>query len=145
MYFIYNEVSFLKTLFFKAINATYMEVSWEGRYMKRTRNLYNHQIRKQRRIADILKENTLLNACIDNHGDNFAEIKKIRKTLTTCSMTIVGVESEVEGHFADIYAAELYNYVDDQQELKEIEKPRYTHPVSMMRSTGLPRLWWLTP
>ena len=89
--------------------------------MKKTRNLYHLQIRKQRRIADILKKNTLLNACIDNHGDIFTEIKKIRKTSTSCSMTINGVESDVEGHFADIYA-ELYNSVDDQQELKEIEE-----------------------
>ena len=72
--------------------------------MKRTRNVYHLQIRKQRRMADILKKNALLNACINDKGDIFSEIKKLRKTSQSCSATIDGVDNRIEDEFANIYS-----------------------------------------
>ena len=45
------------------------------RIMKRTRNIYHFQIRKNKKMADTLKKNALLDACINNNGDIFQEIK----------------------------------------------------------------------
>ena len=45
------------------------------RIMKRTRNIYHFQIRKNKKMADTLKTNALLDACINNNGDIFQEIK----------------------------------------------------------------------
>ena len=47
--------------------------------MKKTRNQYHYQIRKNRKMNDIIKKNRLLNACINNNVDIFDEIKKFRK------------------------------------------------------------------
>ena len=89
--------------------------------MKKTRNTYHLQIRKQRRIADMMKKNTLLTACIDEGQDIFAEIRKIRRTEQTSSTTIDGKDSEIENHFGKMYE-ELYNSIDDRAELEEINE-----------------------
>ena len=91
------------------------------RIMKRSRNIYHFQIRKQKKAANILKRNTLLAACIEDKGDLFEEIKKMRRSPPTISSTIDGVSNGIEEHFAHIYS-DLYNSVEDQGELMEINK-----------------------
>ena len=48
------------------------------RIMQRTRNVYHLQIRKCKNMTNILKKNTLLNACVNGKGDIFTEIRKLR-------------------------------------------------------------------
>ena len=59
--------------------------------MKKTRNQYHYQIRKNRKMNDIIKKNRLLNARINNNGDIFDEIKKLRKAPPTVPTMIDGV------------------------------------------------------
>ena len=89
--------------------------------MKRTRNVYHYQIRKSRKMADILKKNTLLNACITDRGDIFQEIRKIRRCPPTTSGNIDGESSNIESYFATVYE-KLYNSVDDVDHLVEVKR-----------------------
>ena len=89
--------------------------------MERTRNIYHFQIRKNKKMADTLKKNALLDACINNNGDIFQEIKKQRRVAPTVSNIIDGVTGNVESHFASIFK-QLYNSVDDQSELFDVTK-----------------------
>ena len=89
------------------------------RIMKRTRNVYHYQIRKNRKMTEIIKKNSLLNACINNNGDIFKEIRKLRKVTPTIPSTIDGVNSNIQDHFSAIYRR-LYNSVDDKENLKPI-------------------------
>ena len=45
--------------------------------MKRTRNIYHFHIRKSRRMAELLKKNTLLEACISDRSDIFEESERL--------------------------------------------------------------------
>ena len=87
--------------------------------MKRTRNLYHLQIRKCKRMANILKKNKLIDACLSDKGDIFKEIKHLRQTTPTISSKIDDVSSNIELHFASIYS-DLYNSVNDREELISI-------------------------
>ena len=87
--------------------------------MKKTRNQYHYQIRKNRKMTDIIKKNQLLNACINNNGDIFEEIKKLRKALPTVSTMIDGVTCKIESHFANTYR-QLYNSIDDGSNLTRV-------------------------
>ncbi len=87
--------------------------------MKKTRNVYHYQIRKNKKIVEILKRNRLLDACINDKGDIFQEIKKLRRAAPTVSTNIDGVTTNIENHFAGIYKS-LYNSVEDQEQLKSI-------------------------
>ena len=91
------------------------------RIMKRTRNIYHYQIRKCRKAAECLKKNTLLNACINDKGDIFKEIKKLRKSTHMTATSIDGIKDNTEEHFAGIYK-ELYNSVEDREELQLVKK-----------------------
>lgn len=91
------------------------------RVMKKTRNIYHFQIRKHKRMTDKLKRNSLLQACISEKSDIFEEIKKIRRTKTTVSSTIDGVEENVENHFSQVYK-KLYTSVDDTNDLSKLQK-----------------------
>ena len=66
------------------------------RIMKKTRNLYHFQIRKNRKITDIIKKNTLLDACVNNNGDIFNEIRNLRRSVPTVPSMIDDVTSDVE-------------------------------------------------
>ena len=61
--------------------------------MKRTRNIYHYQIRKSRKMTECVRRNTLLDACINNNGDIFKEIRKLRATSPTISSVIDGNNS----------------------------------------------------
>ena len=48
--------------------------------MKKTRNVYHFQIRKCKKMKDILKKNTFLQGCIDNKNtDLFKAIRSLRR------------------------------------------------------------------
>ena len=81
----------------KPINTTLHQL------MKRVRNVYHYQIRKNRKMAECIKKNTLLDACINDKGDIFKEIRKLRKTPPIVSSLIDGVANNIEFHFADVY------------------------------------------
>ena len=87
--------------------------------MKKTRNQYHYQIRKNRKMNDIIKKNRLLNACINNNGDIFDEIKKLRKAPPTVSTMIDGVSYKIESHFANTYR-QLYDSIEDDHNLTPV-------------------------
>ena len=88
--------------------------------MKRTRNIYHLQIRKSRKMAELLKKNTLLDACITDRTDIFKEIRKIRRAPPSVPVTMDGVKSQIESHFAKVYER-LYNSVDDKEGTQEVK------------------------
>ena len=87
--------------------------------MRRTRNIYHLQIRKMKRIQHRIKRNTLLNACLNNNGDLFKEIKKQRKCKKTIATSIDGHQDNIPIYFAKKYKT-LYNSVDDKTNLARI-------------------------
>ena len=89
------------------------------RIMKRTRNVYHLQIRKCKYMANILKKNTLLNACVNGKGDIFTEIRKLRRSSPTVVNAIDGVTEDLPNHFAKIYNT-LYNSVNDTDSLSSL-------------------------
>ena len=52
-------------------------------------------------MANIMKKNNLLDAYLNNNGDIFEEIKKLRRTTPTAAPTMDGVNSKIESHFAN--------------------------------------------
>ena len=89
--------------------------------IKKTRNVYHYQIRKNRRMAECIRKNTILDACINDKGDIFKEIRKLRKTAPTVSSMIYGVTNNLEIHFANVYE-KLYNSIDDKENLMTVLK-----------------------
>ena len=67
----------------------------------------------------MIVKNKLLDACINGGGDIFKEIKKIRATKPTVAASMDGVQSNIAGHFKEIYS-ELYNSVNDDEEVEMI-------------------------
>ena len=84
--------------------------------MKRTRNVCHLQIRKCKNMANILKKNTLLNACVNGKGDIFTEIRKLRRSSPPVVNAIDGVTEDLPNHFAKTYNT-LYNSVNDTDSL----------------------------
>ena len=72
-------------------------------------------------MTDIIKKNTLLDACVNNNGDIFNEIRNLRRSVPTVPSMIDDVTSDVENHFAELYRR-LYNSVDDHENLQFISK-----------------------
>ena len=90
--------------------------------MKRTRNIYHFHIRKNKRMANTLKRNNIMNACFGDHDiDIFKEIKKMRRCPRSIATEIDGQTTDIPDHFAKIYK-ELYNSVDDEKEIQNIER-----------------------
>ena len=87
--------------------------------MKKTGNVYHYQIRKNRRIAECIRKNTILDACINDKGDIFKEIRKLRKPAPAVSSMIDGVTNNLETHFANVYE-KLYNSIDDKDNLTTV-------------------------
>ena len=87
--------------------------------MKRTRNVYHLQIRKNKKAAEVLKRNALLDACINGKGDIFSEIRKMRKAPVAVVNSIDGVTKDIPQHFASIYSR-LYNSVNEREELNAL-------------------------
>ena len=89
--------------------------------MKRTRNIYHLHIRKNKRMIDRIKRNTLLNSCLANNGNLFDEIKRQRKSNRTIATAIDGYTDDIPSYFAKKYES-LYNSVDDGVNLSRIEE-----------------------
>ena len=53
--------------------------------MKKTRNVYHCQIPKNRRMAECIKKNTILDACINDKGDI---LKKNQETAKNCANSL---------------------------------------------------------
>ena len=83
------------------------------RIMKRTRNAYHTQIRKNKRLAENLKRNAFLQACLDNKCNIFSLIRKELKATNSIPAVIDGVSTKIENKFAETYER-LYNSVDDK-------------------------------
>ena len=82
------------------------------RIMKKTRNVYHLQIRKNKKLTENLKKNAFLNACISNKGDIFKLIRKERASSASLPSTIDGDLTDIANHLASIYK-KLYNSADD--------------------------------
>ena len=87
--------------------------------MKRTKNIYHYEIRKVKKAKDTIKKNKLLDACLNNGGDLFKEIKSIRKRPQVVANSIDGVTSNIPDHFKGIYS-KLYNSVDDAESMARL-------------------------
>ena len=59
--------------------------------MKRTKNIYHYEIRKVKKAKDTIKKNKLLDACLNNGGDLFKEIKAMRRRPQPVANSIDGV------------------------------------------------------
>ena len=91
------------------------------RIMKRTRNVYHLHIRKNKMMAQTLKRNALLEACVSNKGDIFEIIKEQRKAAPNVSTMIDVVNTNIESQFANIYK-QLYNSADDKDALMKVKQ-----------------------
>ena len=89
------------------------------RIMKRTRNIYHFQYRKNKKAEDVIKKNKLLDACINGSGDIFKEIKSIRKTKQIVANSMDGVTEGIPEHFKTIYSG-LYNSVEDAENMARL-------------------------
>ena len=87
--------------------------------MKRSRNIYNLQLKKARRAEEKIKKNKLLNACLGGEGNLFEEIKLMRKTGKIVSNSIDGETEDIANHFGNIYN-KLYNSTNDENEVNDI-------------------------
>ena len=89
--------------------------------MKRTRNIYHYHLRKCKKSEKVIKKNKLLDACLNGNGDIFKEIKKIRKSSPLVATSIDGETTDIPGYFQKKYK-ELYNCIDDKEELQKVKK-----------------------
>ena len=89
--------------------------------MKRTRNTYHLKIRKNKRMLNRIKKNTLLKACLANNGNLFTEIRRQRKCNRVYANTIDGHNNGIPSHFAKMYKR-LCNCIDDEDNLSRIEE-----------------------
>ena len=89
--------------------------------MKRTRNAYHIQIRKNKKLAENVKRNAFLQACLDNKCNIFSLIRKERKPTNSIPAVIDGVSTKIEKKFAEPYQR-LYNSVDDKGALTLLKK-----------------------
>ena len=89
--------------------------------MKKTRNRYHLILRKKKRMVEISKRNSMLESCLSNDNDIFAEIRKTRKSPQTSSSTIDGITDDIPNYLASKYE-KLYNGVDDKANLLELER-----------------------
>ena len=68
-------------------------------------------------MAECIKKNAILDACINDKGDIFKEVREI--TAPTVSSMIDGVTINIETHFANVYE-KLYNSIDDKEKLMTV-------------------------
>ena len=72
-------------------------------------------------MTEILKRNTLLDACINNNGNIFDVIKKQCQTTPSVPGIIDGISVDTEAHFAKLYG-ELYDSVNDRDGLISVKQ-----------------------
>ena len=90
------------------------------RIMKRTKNIFHYQVRRCRRVEDYLKNNKIVENCLENDTDLFEEIKKQRKVGSDDDVTIDGASGKaIPNEFAKVYK-ELYNREQDEAEIDAI-------------------------
>ena len=82
-------------------------------------------------MAECIKKNAILDACINDKGDIFKEVREMRKTAPTVSSLIDGVTINIETHFANVYE-KLYNSIDDKE--KVMTTRNYTTQLMIKRS-----------
>lgn len=91
------------------------------RIMKRTRNIYHLHIRKNKRLLERLKKNSLMTACIDNKIDFFDAIKRQRRCKKTQVTSMDGHTEDIPEHLASTYK-KLYNSLDDKENISSVEE-----------------------
>ena len=89
--------------------------------MKRSRNIYHYHYKKCQRAEEKIKQNILLDACLNGGSDLFKEIKKMRKCPQITASSMDGKTHDIQEHFKSIYET-LYNSVDDSGELENISE-----------------------
>ena len=88
--------------------------------MKHTRNLFHYQIRKCRRVEDYIRNKKIIENCLENDGDLFAEIRKQRSNSNEEDVTIDGASGDdIPNKFAGIYK-ELFNREDDDENIEHL-------------------------
>ena len=88
--------------------------------MKRTRNLFHYQVRKCRRVEDYLRNKKIIENCVENDTDLFAEIRRQRSNDNQEDVTIDGaVGKDIPNKFSEIYS-ELFNREDDENDVLHI-------------------------
>ena len=63
--------------------------------MKRTRNAYHIQIRKNKKFAENLQRNAFFQACLDNKCNIFSLIRKEREATNSIPTVIDGVSRHI--------------------------------------------------
>ena len=66
-----------------------------------------------------MKRDKMLNSCIENDGNIFEEIKRMRKCHQTPATTIDDVSDNIPAYMAGKYE-KLYNSVDDESNIAEL-------------------------
>ena len=105
--------------------------------MKKTRNAYHFQIRKNKKLTENLKKNAFLNACISNNGYFFKLIRNERETSTSLPSTIDDVSTD---HFVSNYKR-LYNSADDDIGLSHFKE----HLSRKVNPSCVEDAWRITP
>ena len=85
--------------------------------MKNTRNKYHLQIRKCRRVEEYLRNQKIIENCLENDTELFSEIKKQRGGTVDEDITVDGTSGEnIPKTFATIYSG-LFNRVNDDDNM----------------------------
>ena len=89
--------------------------------MKRTRNRFHYQVRKCRRVESYIKNQKIVENCLEGDMDLFNEIKKQRANTNEDDVTIDGAAGDdIPGKFAEVYA-NLYNSSSDDEKVLNIK------------------------
>ena len=88
---------------------------------KHTRNKYHLQIRRNKRMLDKIKQNKLLEQCLNGTNGFFSEIKSMRKCSRSTPDVMDGQSDGIPQLFAKKYE-ELYNSVDDKENLDRLRE-----------------------
>ena len=79
------------------------------------------EYKKCQKSEQTIKKSKLLDACLNDSGELFKEIKSRRRCKPKVADSIDGVHKNLPDHFSNIYK-ELYNSVDDAEEVKLISE-----------------------
>ena len=86
-----------------------------------TKNRFHYQVRKCQRVENVIKNQKIVENCIENDMDLFAEIKRQRHNHNEDDVTIDGSDrKEIPGQFAGVYK-ELYTKCDDDDKIDQMK------------------------
>ena len=89
--------------------------------MKKSKNRFHYQVRKCKRIEDYLKNNKIVENCLENDTDLFKEIKRQRSNQNDDEVTIDGAaDDNIPDKFASIYK-DLFNSGTDDNDVKAMK------------------------